>query len=224
MYSINNQAYGAQQSFANLSPGTYTLRIRDNFGCAWERTVVLTEPEAISVSLSASDTALYLGQTVQLNAEAFTNGLGLSAIEWLPDGLQYTPMSLQQRVRPETGTEFAVRITDQNGCIAEDRIWVAVYNHHIYVPNVILPGSETNSWFTVFAGDGVPEVRLLRVYDRWGEQVFERLNFLPNAPELGWDGAFRGQPMNPGVFAWYAAVLLFDGRVVFLKGDVTVLR
>ena len=30
--------------------------------------------------------------------------------------------------------------------------------------------------------------------------------------------------MNPGVFAWYAEVLLQDGRVVFLKGDVTVKR
>ncbi|MFN0174459.1 MAG: FG-GAP-like repeat-containing protein [Saprospiraceae bacterium] len=224
MYSINNQAFSTQQSFVNLLPGTYTLRIRDNFGCAWEHSVELTEPEELSVELTASDTAIFLGQFVQLTALPIPNNSNLVEIDWEPEDLAFAPMSLQQRLRPETHTEFVVHITDQNGCIAEDRIWVSVYNHHIYVPNVILPGSETNTWFTVFAGDGVPEVRLLRIFDRWGEQVFERFGFLPNVPTMGWDGSYRGQPMNPGVFAWYAEVLLFDGRVVFLKGDVTVVR
>jgi len=223
-YSFNNQAFSTQQSFANLSPGTYTLRVRDNFGCAWERSVVLTEPEELSVELTANDTAIFLGQFVQLNALPMPNGVNLVEIDWAPEGLAYAPLSLQQRLRPETHTEFVVRITDQNGCVAEDRIWVSVYNHNIYVPNVILPGSESNTWFTVFAGGGVPEVRLLRIFDRWGEQVFERFGFLPNVPTMGWDGSYLGQPMNPGVFAWYAEVLLFDGRVVFLKGDVTVVR
>jgi len=224
VYSINNQAFSAQQNFTNLSPGTYTLRVRDQFGCAWEQSVVLTEPEELTVELTASDTAIFLGQYVQLNALAMPSGANLVEIDWAPEDLSYTPLSLEQRVKPATHTEFVVRLTDQNGCVAEDRLWVSVYNHNIYVPNVILPGSESNTWFTVFAGDGVPEVRLLRVYDRWGDQVFERFNFLPNAPTQGWDGVCRGQAVNPGVFVWYAEVLLFDGRVVFLKGDVTVVR
>ncbi|MBC7774322.1 MAG: hypothetical protein H7246_02705 [Phycisphaerae bacterium] len=223
-YSLGNLPFTTQHTFSGLNPGTYILRIRDGFGCAWERSVVLTEPEAISVELTASDTAIFLGQSVQLNALPLPNGLDLAEIEWGPGGLQFAPMSLEQHLKPTTHTEFVVRITDQNGCVAEDRIWVSVYNHHIYVPNIILPGSEANSWFTVFAGDGVLEVRLLRIFDRWGEQVFERFNFLPNVPALGWDGTYRGQPMNPGVFVWYAEVLLYDGRVVFLKGDVTVAR
>ncbi|MFN0213677.1 MAG: FG-GAP-like repeat-containing protein [Saprospiraceae bacterium] len=224
LHSLGNLPFTTEHSFSGLAPGDYLLRIRDNFGCSWKRSVVLTEPEAISVELSASDTVLYLGQSVQLNALPMPNGLNLVEIDWEPASFMYAPMSLQQRLKPEMHTEFLVNITDEHGCVAEDRLWVSVYNHQIYVPNIILPGSETNSWFTVFAGDGVPLVRFLRVFDRWGEQVFERLSFLPNDPNLGWDGSYRGQPMNPGVFAWYAEVLLFDGRVVFLKGDVTVAR
>jgi hypothetical protein len=89
---------------------------------------------------------------------------------------------------------------------------------------VILPGSDDNGWFTIFAGNGVTEILTLQIYDRWGEQVFERRNFLTNEPTLGWDGSFRGQPQNPGVFVWYAEVLLLNDRLVTLKGDVTVLR
>lgn len=223
-YSINNQPFTSQTVFSNLEPGAYLLRIRDDFGCHWENTIILTEPDLLSVELTANDTSIVLGQAVQLNAQASPVNANLALIEWSPDGLPYQEQSLQQRLKPETHTEFVVRITDRNGCVAEDRLWVSVYNHHIYVPNIILPGSEVNSWFTVFAGDGVLEVKSLRVFDRWGEQVFERLNFLPNAPTLGWDGAYRGEPMNPGVFVWYAEVLLQDGQVVFLKGDVTVAR
>lgn len=223
-YSLGNLPFTTQHTFSGLVPGNYLLRIRDDFGCTWQHAVVLTEPGPLSVELTANDTSLVLGQTIQLIASPNPANADLRAIEWEPGDLMFSPMSLQQRLRPETRTEFVVRITDQNGCVAEDRLWVSVYNHHIYVPNIILPGSEVNSWFTVFAGNGVQEVRSLRVFDRWGEQLFERFDFLPNVPTLGWDGAYRGEPMNPGVFVWYAEVLLQDGQVVFLKGDVTIAR
>ncbi len=224
VYSIENQAFSAQHTFSNLSPGQYTLHARDNFGCAWETAVQIKEPEELQVQLSANDTLLFLGQTLQLQAQPMPNGVDLAAIEWQPEGFTYSFMSLKQQVKPETRTEFGVRITDQNGCVAEDRLWISVFNNHIYVPNIIVPGTEENGWFTIFAGDGVPEIRLLRIYDRWGEQMYERQGFPPNDPSLGWDGLYRGAPMNPGVFVWYAEVLMFDGRVVFLKGDVTVAR
>lgn len=223
-FALDNQPFSTHNQFTGLGPGHYLLRIRDDFGCAWERSVVLTEPGPISVKLSASDTALVLGQTLQLLAQPQPAGMSWAEIDWEPEGLPFVPMSLQQRLRPETHTEFVVRITNHMGCVAEDRLWVSVYNHNIYVPNIILPGSDLNGWFTVFAGAGVLEIRSLQVFDRWGEQVFQRRGFLPNTPSLGWDGTFRGQPMNPGVFVWYAEVLLQDGQTVFLKGDVTVAR
>ena len=223
-YALDNLPFTAQPVFSGLSPGNYILRILDNIGCTWQRSVLLTEPDALSVKLSASDTSLVLGQSLHLTALPMPIGVELAEIDWIPGGLGFVPRSLQQHLRPENRTEFVVRITDQNGCVAEDRLWVSVYNYNIYVPNIILPGSESNSWFTVFAGAGVLEVRELRVFDRWGDHVYERFSFLPNEPSLGWDGAFQGQPMNPGVFVWYAEVLLQDGRLVFLKGDVTVAR
>lgn len=223
-YALDNLPFTTQPVFLGLNPGNYLLRIRDDLGCTWQRSVLLTEPDELSVNLIASDTSISLGQSIHLTAQPIPNGVDLAEIEWAPEDLGFIPMSLQQHLRPETRTEFVIRITDQNGCVAEDRLWVSVYNYNIYVPNIILPGSESNSWFTVFAGGAVLEVRSLRVFDRWGDHVFERFGFPPNEPSLGWDGAFRGQPTNPGVFIWYAEVLLQDGRVVFLKGDVTVAR
>jgi hypothetical protein len=49
-------------------------------------------------------------------------------------------------------------------------------------------------------------------------------NFLPDDPSIGWGGDYKGEPMNPGVFAWWAEVELIDGVVILMKGDVTVVR
>jgi hypothetical protein len=223
-YAIDDQHFTANNIFKNLGPGVYPVHVRDDFGCSWETSIELTEPEALTVELMANDTVLELGQSVQLTAVASPANSVWQSILWGPADLPFVPMSLRQQVKPETHTEFTVQVVDQNGCVAEDRLLVAVYNHHIYVPNIIYPGSEENGGFTLFGGDGVLEMRLLRVYDRWGTLMFERRGFPLNDTALGWDGSYQGQPMNPGVFVWYAEVLLQDGRVLLFKGDVTVVR
>ncbi|HMX41370.1 MAG TPA: hypothetical protein PKD78_13625, partial [Saprospiraceae bacterium] len=64
----------------------------------------------------------------------------------------------------------------------------------------------------------------LQVYDRWGTQVFLVQDMDPKDEKAGWGGDFKGSPVNPAVFAWWAEVELIDGRVLLLKGDVTVVR
>ena len=46
--------------------------------------------------------------------------------------------------------------------------------------------------------------------------------FEPNDPKYGWDGAFKGQLCNAGVFIYYAEILMKDGRLERFKGDITI--
>ena len=62
------------------------------------------------------------------------------------------------------------------------------------------------------------------VLNRWGEAVFERSNFQPNDPTLGWNGKFRGKPMNPAVFTYFAEIEFSDGEIILYKGDVTLVK
>ena len=45
-----------------------------------------------------------------------------------------------------------------------------------------------------------------------------------NDEQSGWDGTFKGKPMNPAVFAWFAEVEFIDDAVLLFEGDVTLLR
>jgi len=224
LYSIDGQTYSGAHIFPNLSPGVYHLRVRDGGGCLWQSTVTLVEPPALSVRLLASDTVIQRGRFLNLEAIPEPPGVALSAVVWQPGSLEIVPMSLKQRVRPLESTEYSVQIFDLRGCPATDRIFVRVDNFDIYVPNVIYPGRTLNDAFTIFAGDGVTGIRIMRIYDRWGSHVFEKHNFQPNDLTQGWDGTDRGQPVNPGVFVWYAEVEFRDGQIRLLKGDVTVVR
>jgi CHU_C Type IX secretion signal domain len=70
----------------------------------------------------------------------------------------------------------------------------------------------------------VVEVKLMRIFDRWGELVFEESNTLPNNPFYGWNGSFRGKLMEPAVFVYYILVELYDGTVRAYQGNLHLVR
>lgn len=67
-------------------------------------------------------------------------------------------------------------------------------------------------------------VRVLRIYDRWGELVFEKYDFPLNDYFSGWDGTFRKKKAMPGVYACYVEFKTYLGAVEKKFGDVTLLR
>ena len=50
----------------------------------------------------------------------------------------------------------------------------------------------------------------LYIYDRWGELVFESFD-----RSTGWDGTFRGKPMDPDVYDYYLKVILLSCYIYF---------
>ncbi|MEO1713510.1 MAG: gliding motility-associated C-terminal domain-containing protein, partial [Bacteroidota bacterium] len=113
-----------------------------------------------------------------------------------------------------------------NGCSAMDATEIIVrFPQNIYVPNVFSPDFDgINDVFYPFAGNDVAQILTFRVFDRWGELLHENLNFQPNDPTYGWDGTFRGQPMNPGIFVYYLEVEFINGQTEVIKGDVLLMQ
>lgn len=95
---------------------------------------------------------------------------------------------------------------------------------NLYAPTIFSPnGDGENDRFLLF-GRGVAEIQTLRIFDRWGNQLYLNEHFQPNEESEGWDGRFRGQDMNPGVFVWQAVIKFVDGAVEVYAGDVTLYR
>jgi hypothetical protein len=45
-------------------------------------------------------------------------------------------------------------------------------------------------------GKGVYTIKNFRIFNRWGEMVFEKTNFQANDANAGWDGTFKGQKLS----------------------------
>ncbi|MEO6190924.1 MAG: gliding motility-associated C-terminal domain-containing protein, partial [Saprospiraceae bacterium] len=95
-------------------------------------------------------------------------------------------------------------------------------------PNVINPTSGVldNSHFNLY-GKRVRNVKLIQIFDRWGEMVYsgENLQDGNKVKGLGWNGIFRGEKSLPGVYAFYAEVQ-YEGSSSTdkFKGEFTLLR
>ena len=54
--------------------------------------------------------------------------------------------------------------------------------------------------------------------------VFQRYDFAPNDPALGWDGSFNNQELDNGIFLYRVAVEMANGEELVLAGDITLIQ
>lgn len=147
-------------------------------------------------------------------------------IRWTPvEGLScsdcYTPVAT-------VNSTVTYKATVSNGtiCIASDEITIRVAcdGSLIFIPNTFTPnGDGLNDRFYPSA-KGVNLINVMRVYDRWGELLFERYNFKPNDESSGWDGTYKLHSLPPDVFVYYVEIQCTNGERTFLKGDISLVR
>ena len=133
--------------------------------------------------------------------------------------------SADHRRYEESGVyEFNHR--SSSGCDSiEYLVLMIAHEGEVYVPNVFSPnGDQVNDRLVVFSNEDVHTIDLFAIYDRWGELMFEQKNILPNDPLYGWDGMFRGVPVNPDVFVYIVEWRDKARGYHKVTGDATLLR
>lgn len=227
-YSIDGIHFVGAPQIYGLLPGVYNVYIRDSRGCGYiSDDVEITEPEPMIVDLGP-DITIQAGEIAQLSAEV-QNAFGSLVYRWQP----VTPDSLTCYDCPVTETlhplyyaaSFRLTVVDESGCEGEDIIRVLVDKEYpVMVPTGFSPnGDGANDRLLVHGRPGT-RIFTFQVFDRWGEMVFDGSNFEVNDPNAGWDGVFKGQVMNSGVFIWYVEAILPDGEKASFKGTTTLIR
>ncbi|MCB0597401.1 MAG: gliding motility-associated C-terminal domain-containing protein, partial [Phaeodactylibacter sp.] len=206
-----------------LPPGSYRLEVTDGSGLA--AVVTGTVPEAGALFLDLGDDVLIeLGSDVPLSAN--TN-ITPASLLWEPaDFLSCTDCLSPVVEQPTAGIRYRLTLTDENGCTASDEVEIALTKiRDIFIPNAFSPnGDSRNDRLTAFAGADAVLIRSFRIFDRWGGAVFEQSGFPPNDPAWGWDGTRQGEPLNAGVFVYFAEVEFLDGTARLFKGEVLLMR
>jgi gliding motility-associated-like protein len=121
---------------------------------------------------------------------------------------------------------YTVRVVTPYGCDATDDVHIKVFctDGQVYIPNAFTPDGDGINDILMVRGTGIARVKTFRIFNRWGEVVFERSNFQPNNPAYGWDGKVRGKVAGPDVFVYTAEVICENGTPYTYKGNVSIIK
>ena len=75
-------------------------------------------------------------------------------------------------------------------------------------------------------GKGIYGVRSFKIFNRWGESVYEKYNFQVNdgGPGTGWNGRYKDKDAGQDVYVYIIEVVCENNTVIVYKGNVTLIR
>lgn len=217
--------FSDQTKFDNLKSGKYTLYIKDEKDCRFQKDFFIYDIPAVETGLPP-ELRIDLGDSAQLKLNILPNPAIIKSISWLPREYLDCYDCTSPYASPQKDTEFEVTVIDTNGCLSTSRIIVRVDLPQVWVPNAFSPnGDQINDWVFVYGSDAeVTQINIFQIFDRWGNMVFENKLFAPNNFNAGWNGRYRDEKCLPGVYVYWAEVELINGTKWIITGDITLLR
>ncbi len=226
-YALDNKPFNGSPVQIGITAGEYAAKIMDINGCEFALTPIeVTQPDPILLDLGP-DIHLIYGEDAQLLATV-QNARGQVQYAWSQEDSIW--LSCLDCVNPsvyslEFPTYFEVVVTDSMGCRADDQILVSVEKpRKVFVPTGFTPNADFTNDLLLVHGQSSSKALDFKVFDRWGERVFQLKDFAFNDDSMGWDGSFRGQPCEPGVYVWILEVEYVDGVREVFKGNTTLIR
>ncbi|MCF8239719.1 MAG: gliding motility-associated C-terminal domain-containing protein [Saprospiraceae bacterium] len=224
LYSVDGGPYQDTPTFENLKAGDYSVSIMDEQGCITTIIVTVNQPPPLLVDAGA-DVTIELGYSTSLSSNVSPPFTPVSTF-WSPVDSLTCATCPDIEVGPVNTTTFTVTVVDSAGCSASDLVTVVVNKiRNIYIPNAFSPdGNGINDVFTIYGGVAAESVLVFRIYNRWGGLIYEGTNFQLNSESDGWNGVYKGEYLNPDVFAFYALIRFIDDEEIIYKGDIQITR
>lgn len=224
-YSTNGTNFNGFAKLVGLSAGVYDVYVRDANGCINVESTTIDQPEKFEIDV-IEDVKVTFGEEAKLKA-VYKNNIGKVNLKWSApsDDLLNCLTCEEIIVKTKTTATVTVKATDANGCKAEDFATVfLVREKSIFVPTGFSPNGDGKNEKLVVHGKDNVKILNFRVFDRWGEMIFEAKDLKPNDENNGWDGTLRGTNMPSGSYAWVVEVEYPTGEIEKTKGGTTLIR
>ena len=199
----------------------------DATGCSLKDSFTIEELVIVDLSIVSPDTLVFEWQDSVTFGYQYTGSTAIpDSLVWkMGDSVLCINCQLLQFEADLAGT-ITLEAYDARGCFISKSInFIVVRERDVYIPNIFSPnGDNLNDIFTLFTDADVKEIPLMEVYTRWGDLVFRNEHFQPNDISAGWDGTFRGETLNPGVYVYRIELIYGDDLVDNLAGDITIVR
>jgi gliding motility-associated-like protein len=202
---------------------TYRVIGLDNYNCFKDTayvTVAVGQYPQVNVG---ADKVLQTGSQMPLKA-TFTNG---PINSWRWGGGELNCITCPEPVALiKKDACYYVEAKNKYGCAGRDTMCVKVFFNggQVFIPNAFTPDGDGINDVFMIRGKGIKQVKQFRIFNRWGQVVFEKTNFPANDPAFGWDGKVNGIPASPDVFVYTCEVVAENEEHYTTKGNVTILK
>ncbi len=215
-YSWSN---GQGMQTANmLGMGSYSVLVTDSKGCTYNTSITVGQTGGPTANAG-------MGATITQGNSILLNGNGGGTYSWSPANGLSCANCQNPTARPTVTTTYKLTVTDVNGCTSTDEVTVLVdvlcgtNVLSTLLPNAFSPNRDGRNDHLCVPENLCVTSFDLKIYDRWGEKVFET-NSIMNC----WDGEYKGQALNTAVFVYYYQATLANGETFTQKGNISLIR
>ena len=172
------------------------------------------------------DTTIYLGSSFQAFTfeQSYIDPTCKDDLEWSPAAGVSDPFISNPILAPEETTTYTLTFSDNFGCTALDTFRVNVIDPSTlecipFLPTAFTPnGDGLNDTYGIDNPFALVDFTSFEIFDRWGGRMF-----FTDDPLIRWDGSFKGQRVNPGVYL-YRVQYNCTGEDKIDVGSLTILR
>lgn len=129
--------------------------------------------------------------------------------------------TIQIKDEHEDPISFIVEYRDTLGCfVSQDEYQICILDKYtVDVPSAFTPNGAGENDIVYVKGHGIEELFYFRIYNRWGELIFET-----NDINVGWDGTYKGEAQNMETYIYQAKVRFYNGEFEEKGGSITLIR
>jgi gliding motility-associated-like protein len=103
-------------------------------------------------------------------------------------------------------------------------VTVVCNNSNFFIPNTFSPNNDGQNDVFYVRGRGIERIQSIRIFNRWGQPVFEKRDFMANDKSAGWDGTLKGKPADQDVYVYVIEVICENATIIPFRGNVALIR
>ncbi len=221
-YSIDGLNFQDNAIFTNLTAQEYQVLVEDLFNCNGKETTEVNDASDLQLDILGID-PIEFGESTFLNP--LINEMTIDSFVWYPSNGILNLGELIAHVSPLETISYTLTIYFGD-CVETRSVTVEVIEKpNVYLGDIFTPNDDgNNDFFKVQSKEDLDiAIHSFRVFDRWGNKVFENLNFKANDDTEAWDGRYNEKEVIQGVYV-YVLSYSYRGEEKSKSGTVTVLR
>jgi gliding motility-associated-like protein len=203
-----------------VTAGTYYIKATNTSGCTAIKPVVVASRAATPGRITAS------GPTVACNGQSLTlTASSGRSYQWYKDGVLIPGATAGTYAATAEGA-YSVSINDGTCTVmAVDTVRVQfqdcspIPETKVFVPTAFTPNQNNANDVLRPLLYNVKELRYFRVYNRWGQEVFQT-----NQAGKGWDGTLKGVRQPAETYSWTLECIDMKGNIIKQSGRSLLIR